>query len=414
MNTQLNTIFSKVQFRTVLVYFFCLVLLMVASATKIYLDVKKEKEHLVEVVLNSQALHNYGNAPKEIEKTIKEIKKDGYKLYMLTHLDIYFLNDNGSALFWVTNGSEKTILNRNDVKEIPEELNSFFKNNNFHSKQTIKDWFFIRIKPNSNVERSIVLCIPEHKLWLENSMNSLIITAISLLLISFLFLYQNMSVNYWLKKPLSKFIKHLEYESQGINSELERDVPTEWQDLFMEFNLSFDKEIIHEGNSETEEQATQRFHAQLQELRWAKEQLANYEKQITGKDKESTFNSKLGDFFNTFDNATIGIMIADADTIPIFINAKGKELLGKGVLPISEDDLLDVRKIFIEGTDVEVPHEHHPMLLAKKTSQPQLVKHIEAFNPTTNERKGIKMMATPITAYTSMNEYYLVLISEEA
>lgn len=412
MNTQLNTIFSKVQFKTTIVYFLSFLLILIASGAKIYLDVKKEKEFLVQIVLNSKALDHYNDTSKEIEKIIQEVKSDGFSLYKISRLDVYYLNDNGSALYWVSQGSEKTILNRSDISSIPTELNTAFKNLNFRNKQTIKNWFIIRIKPNSNLKKSIALCIPEYQLWMRVGQDTLPIVLASIFFLTLLFILQNSSISYWIKRPLSKFMKHLEYKSQGIKSELERDVPEEWQEIFMEYNLSHYKDIIHEGHEEeTEEEATKRYHAQLQELRWAKEQLATYQKKESDQTNISE-NKKLLNFFNTFENAQVGIMIADADTIPIFVNQKGKDFLGKGILPNTEEDLLDIRKIFIEGTDVEMPNDQHPMIVARNTNHPKSVRHIETFNPDTNERRCIQMFATPISTHSSMTEYYLILINK--
>ncbi|NME70838.1 hypothetical protein [Flammeovirga aprica] len=413
MNTQLNTIFSKLQFKTVLLFIFSLVLLLAATGAKIYFDVKLEKLQFQKIIGNSKALANYKNASTEIEKTIQEIKSDAFDLYQITLADIYYLNDNGAALYWINQGQERSILNRSQSNEIPDELKVFFKNNEARKSQSVDEWYAVRAKINNDSNKSIVIVVNEFDLWMKVSLASLPLTALSILLFSILFIYQLSSSNTWLRKPLYKFFKHLEYESQGISNELERDVPNEWQDLFLEYDLSFNRKLNNNDlPQESEQEATQRFHAQLQELRWAKEQLAECQKKAA--QAQSPYpNSKLKGFFDSFENATIGIMVADADSIPIFLNNKGKEILGRGVLPKDESDLTDIRKIYVSGTDVEMPQEQHPIITVKLENKPQIVKHIDAFNPVTKERKKIQMYATPITAYTSMNEYYLILIAEE-
>ncbi|KXX68761.1 hypothetical protein [Flammeovirga sp. SJP92] len=412
MNTQLNTIFSKLQFKTVLLFIFSLVLILAATGAKVYFDVKLEKLQLQKTVSNSKALVNYKNASTEIEKTIQEVKTDAFDLFSITLCDVYYLNDNGTALYWVNKGKERSILNRSQANEITSDLKVFFKDKDYKSSQKVEGWFVVRSASPDNTLKSIVLVVKESDLWLKAGFASLPLTVLSILIIGILFIYHLSSTNTWLRRPLTKFFKHLEYESQGINSELERDVPNEWQELFMEYDLSFSKRNNNGLPPESEQEATQRHHAQLQELRWAKEQLAEYQKKAE-KAQSSNGNSKLKGFFDSFQKATVGMMIADADSIPIFLNEKGKELLGKGVLPSSEDDLLDVRKIFISGTNVEMPSEQHPIITVKLENKPQIVKHIDVFNPKNKERKKIQMYATPITAYTSMNEYYLILIAEE-
>ncbi|WP_044203784.1 hypothetical protein [Flammeovirga sp. OC4] len=413
MNNQLNTIFSKLQMRSVLLYILSLVLILAATSVKIYYDVNLEKLFLQKVLSNSKALVNYKQASTEIEKTIQDIKMDAFDLYKITLTDVYYLNDNGAALFWLNQGKERSILNRSQASEIPASLKAFFRADNNLTNQSVGEWYVIKKKVNQTTNQSIAIVINEFDLWLKVSIQSLPLIALCILLLSIIFIAQISSTNTWLKRPLSKFFKHLEYESQGISSELERDVPNEWQELFLEYDISSESQLNNKGLSkESEKEATQRHHAQLQELRWAKEQLAEYQKK-SSEQQTSGVDSKIQSFFDTFQKATIGVMVTDADSIPIFLNNKGKELLGKGTMPENEEDLIDIRKIFISDTNTEMPNDQHPIIKVKLENKPQIVKYIDSYNPNTKERKKIQMYATPITAYTSMNEYYLILIAEE-
>ncbi|AZQ61977.1 hypothetical protein EI427_06915 [Flammeovirga pectinis] len=414
MNTQINTIFSKVQFKALLTYILTLVFIFIGSSVKIYLDVKQEKSTLVKALKNSQATLQFKIASKEIEKSIVQVRNSGFALYKLTHTDTYFLNDNGTPVLWIRDGKEKTIMNKTALSTIPITLTKEFKNPNYHITSNTKNWYIVRLAPAVNSNKSVALCISQVDLWLNQSIKTLPLTLICILCLTLFYFSTNKVIKGWLKKPILSFIKHLEYESQGIASELNRDAPEEWQNFFMEFDMAFknlnfssDDEI----EKETEDQLKSRFHTQLEELRWAKEQIAAYEKET--KKKVDHLPDNISSLIETFSEASLGILVADEDTIPIYVNKTGTELLGRGVRPRTEDDAMDVRKLFIAGTDVEIPLDKHPMILAKKTGKPQTARHIEAYNPANSERTPIMMISTSIKSKETANELFVVLISKD-
>ncbi|WP_281614153.1 hypothetical protein [Flammeovirga sp. SubArs3] len=391
MNTQLNTIFSKLQVKSTVLYIVMLIIILSGSMVKVFIDVQQEKDFLHQAIKNSQALLQYKIASKEIKKTIDEVRNSGLELYKFTHSSVYFLNDKGTPLYWIENADESNILEKHSKNKVSSILLGRFKKNRFKEKEIYKGYFISRVNVSESNDRSIALVINQYELWLQQSINTFPLALLSIILFSIFYFSINSSNKNWVYKPVGKLMKHLEFEAQGISSELSREVPEDWQNIFMELELS-----RNNNNTllapETEEEVTQRYHAQLEELRWAKQQLEKYQ----SKDIEHASPTQSHIITEAFENSTIGIMVTDQDSIPIFVNNKAKEILGKGIKPETEEDLLDVRKIYIEGTDAEIPSEQHPMILTKQTGQPQLSKHIEVYNPNTGFRNGVSICSVKI------------------
>ncbi|OHX65547.1 PAS domain-containing protein [Flammeovirga pacifica] len=387
MNSQLNTIFSKLQVRGALLYIVFIIAILTGSIIKMYTDVQKEKQFLYNAIGSSSAAFQFKIASKEIKKTVAEVKTSGLELFKFTHASVYFLNDKGTPIFWINNSSiDNHILDKTAHRELPESITNRFKRQRYKSSENYKEYFITRVEIDNALQRSIALVIPRVDLWLNQSINTLPITLLSILLITILYFFMGSSNKRWIYQPIDILIKHLEYESQGIDSELSRDVPAEWQNIFLEIEIGKEGKNSQLNKKETETEVNQRFHAQLEELRWAKSQLEKYQSQGKPIEEKSTI-SKI------FDNANIGILLTNEDGVPTYVNSKAKELLGKGIKPQSEEDLLDIRKIFIEGTDVEIPSDQHPMVLAKETGLPQIAKALEVYNPDNGDRQKVVICA---------------------
>ncbi|MBB3696342.1 hypothetical protein KMW28_10870 [Flammeovirga yaeyamensis] len=387
MNAQLNAIFSKLQVRGAVLYIIFILAILSGSLVKMYIDVQAEKQFLYNALSNSQALFQYRISSKEIKKSVEEIRTSGLDLFKFTNADVYFLNDKGSPIFWINNNAESHIFEKNAHHDIPNFLSNKFKKTRYKNLENYKEFFITRVEVDNQSQRSIALVVQRADLWLNQSINTLPITLLSIVLISILYLTIGSSNKKWIYNPLDILIKHLEYESQGIGSELSRDVPAEWHNIFLELEMSKDGKNSQLQQKETEAEITQRFHAQLEELRWAKSQLEKYQNQGTAPLPSNTFLTDV------FESSNIGVILTDEDNIPKFVNNKAKEILGKGIQPKSEEDLLDIRKIFIEGTDVEIPSDQHPMVLAKQSNTPQIAKALEVYNPDTGARQSVCICA---------------------
>ncbi|OHX65550.1 PAS domain-containing protein [Flammeovirga pacifica] len=172
----------------------------------------------------------------------------------------------------------------------------------------------------------------------------------------------------WIYQPIDILIKHLEYESQGIDSELSRDVPAEWQNIFLEIEIGKEGKNSKLNKKEIETEVDQHFHAQLEELRWAKSQLGKYQSQGKLIEEKSTI-SKI------FDNANIGILLTNENGIPTYVNSKAKELLGKEIKPQSEEDFLTSVKSLLKVQMLKYHRIYTLWYWPKKQDYLKLLRH---------------------------------------